>query len=353
MKSLRVNAAYEAELYGLQASSHVSEAIEFLALFLSSRPLYTQKKYSAAYLDHIQEKTGHRPILLNVGDYENWWGSLKNISVEQKLNSKVTCAEFLLANEFGEGISIVTTSSEIEKLKNRPTILKAASGMSGMGNKVLKDGLEAWIQKSLEVGPIVAEPLWNRKFDFSTYVFSQSHQITYQNLVDSSFQYKGSIFTDVSNLSIENLSFYPSVSSSDWERAIFIRSKVSDYYLSLSSEGNFCLDSFIYESDGQLRVRPVCEVNSRRTMGLTAYQLSKKFSKENSWSMFVLGKSLKTEGGFATLQKRLKNSDVLILSPGDSRFEMFLITAANYESGKNKFLELSKLLPECQFSVEI
>jgi hypothetical protein len=115
--------------------------------------------------------------------------------------------------------------------------------------------------------------------------------------------------------------------------------------------GGYSVDSFIYKSSDGIRIRTACEINYRKTMGLVAYLLSTKFTS-GRWSLFILGKGLRRPDAFSYVQNTVKEvPGCLHLSPGDTRFEMFLLSAGSREEGMKNLCLLKELLPDCQFSI--
>jgi hypothetical protein len=100
MLPIRVNASYESELLGNKNHSRImDESLEFVAFFLEDRPVYSLKKYNQDYLEHVESITNKKINLIRSGKYENWWGQLKDINLEKRLNSKET--SFLLGQDLG------------------------------------------------------------------------------------------------------------------------------------------------------------------------------------------------------------------------------------------------------------
>lgn len=343
-KALKVNADYESALIG-KPQPQLSEALEFLAFYLESKPVHTRKKYSEEFLEHVQTICGRIPEIVNNGDFENWWGKLLNVELERKLNSKVHCAEFLVKHHLASNVHILREFSDLQQLDGDSWyVLKTDSGMSGKGNKsyhASSDELHTWIRNSLAVGPMIAEPLYNRRWDFSTYVIASNEMVHYQNVVDHNFQYRGTIISDIYDPSLEKLAFYSEVPATEWVRCRNTISLVTKEYHRLANSFGFCLDSFVHDSG----IRSVCEVNYRRTMGLTAYEIGKRYCKK-AWVMLLMSPSPKSG------MLKLNIPGVTVLSPGDTRFEMFMINASDVNEGREKVKELARLLPEGKFAIE-
>ena len=112
------------------------------------------------------------------------------------------------------------TASEILE-KDKSYIAKSPYEMSGRSFRLI-DPLKTeenflWAEKALQKSPLIIEPFFNRKWDFSHYVFPDGKVICYENKVDEKFQYKGSVFHNEAQ-SVENLSSYASLEKSEWDK---------------------------------------------------------------------------------------------------------------------------------------
>lgn len=347
MRPIRVNADYEMTLFEKkQSPAVVNQSLEFLAFYLEDRPVCSQKKYSDEFLSHVEMISGKKPQIVQTQECENWWGKLENVSLEQTLNSKE------LSASFEPDTQIISSLSELRLSDKQTYIAKNPFGMSGQNLIVFKKGEESNIEDLLtKTKKLVVEPFFERVFDFSLYVFPDGQFICYENLVDKNFQYKGTIFNDLKHPHISKLSFFNLIDSSEWDRYERSIENVIKKLKLMGASGGYSIDSFVYKTDEGIKIRPVCEINYRKTMGLMSWLLSQRYQKK-SWSLFVLGKSLDKKNTFSLIQERVKTlSQCLYLSPGDTRFEMFLIGGESREDGLKKFLELKTLLPDCEFSV--
>jgi hypothetical protein len=332
MNPIRVNADYESVLFLNQpAPPIVNESLEFLAFYLDERPVLTSKKYSYEYLSHVEKLIGRKVHLVSKGDSVNWWGELKNLPLEQLLNSKITSTQFLIEQGWIKDLFVIES---IEKLKimNRDQIwlLKNPYLMSGQKFYTLFP-YEELKEKNISF-PIITEPLLERCFDFSHYFFSEGRSICYENLVDPRFQYKGSKFSE--SYSLESLSFYHQIKPNLWEQFQDRLSKIVAYYRNLGAQ-NFSVDSFVYKLEGEFFIYPMCEVNVRRTMGSCAFEIFNTFKDTFKYGAIILKKSI--DESFESL-KDIESHDngVIILSPGDTRFNVYLVLAQNQTELRNK-----------------
>lgn len=332
MNPIRVNADYESVLFLNQpAPPIVNQSLEFLAFYLDERPVLTPKKYSNEYLTHIEKLTGREVHLVSHGDSVNWWGELKNIPLEQLLNSKITSTQFLIEQGWVKDLLVIESIENLKTLnRDKIWLLKNPYLMSGQKFYTLFPNEE--LKENSISFPVIAEPLLERCFDFSHYFFSDGRSICYENLVDSRFQYKGSKFSE-SN-SVESLSCYQQINPDKWEQFKYRLSKIDTYYRNLGAQ-NFSVDSFVYKINGELFIYPMCEVNVRRTMGSCAFEIFKTLKHEFKCGAVLLKKSIGES--FESL-KEIEHSEkgVIVLSPGDTRFNIFLVLAQNQTELQNK-----------------
>jgi len=347
MKPIKVNADYEIALFEKRASPEIiNHSLEFLALYLEDRPLCSSKEYKENFLQHIERVSGRKPEIVKSKEWVNWWGSLSDLPLEQKLNSKEFTAEL------SQDSQIITSIDELRINEGQTYLAKNPFGMSGQNLIVFKKGEESQIELLLKkTKKLIIEPYLDRLADFSHYVLPDGNMIAYENIVDQNFQYKGTIFNDLANPSPGNLSFYNKISLHEWERFHQELNLIVEEVKKSGVSGGYSVDSFIYKTRDGIKIRTACEINYRKTMGLVAYLLSTKFTS-GKWSLFILGKGLRRPDAFSYVQNTVKEvPGCLHLSPGDTRFEMFLLSAGSREEGMKNLGLLKELLPDCQFSI--
>ena len=359
MKAIKVNADYEAVLFNLKKSLPViNESLEFLAFFISDKKLISHKKYTSEYLDHVKSLVGIRPKITSESVGENWWGPLKNIPLEQKLNSKVMSAELNISEKWCSDTYIISNTDELPVL-NKTYLAKNPYGMSGQNFSLVEAGRLESLELMLKRGQVILEPLLNRVYDFSHFIYPNGIKICYQNIVDQKFQYRGTLFQDYTKPDIKSLSFNSAVEESEWDEFKFALEKITTEYQAPELNCGFSVDSFIYRENEKLKIRYLSEVNYRRTMGQVAFELSMKFGGLRKWSLFVLAKS--SGLSFSAMNEKLApirwseelSSGVVLLSPGDVRYDMFFLSAVNAAEGKELFNDLKKLLPDSEFPIEL
>ncbi len=356
MIPLKVNADYEVELFHHKiASPAINQSIEFLLFFLSSNPLYSQKKYSEDYLRYVAQLTGRIPCIVDHGKFENFWGPLKNIEIEGWWNSKITSTELIVSKGWCADTHIIKNEDDLQSISwNRDFLLKDPYGMSGQKFQVLRQEMTekervSLVLKAITLGPVILEPWFKRKFDFSQYLFPNGKLIAYQNQVDGKFQYKGSIFQKFLSADLKDLSFYSQINEEKWTSFRSQTQEIIDFYSQHPNESGFSIDSFVYEEEGELKIRVMSEINYRRTMGRVAYKLSEKFAEGKSWTALLMAKA---SSGKALWRLASGIEGVMVLSPGDSRFEVIFLSAKNQAEGIRLIDGLNTLLPDSQFTIE-
>ena len=274
---IRVNADYESVLFhGKNGPSVVNEALEFLAFYLQDLPVLTTKSYQSGYLDKVRTLTGKNPQTTRTGKARNWWGALENPEREKWMNSKLTSFELALSHGWTEG-GIYSREEILELRPEKPYLVKDPFNMSGKGIIPIRPGENVTLPSALN-GELIAEPLLARKFDFSHFIFPDGNVICYENLVDDRFQYRGTLFSSLEDFSLRSLSFYHQISSQNWDVFQSRLETITRFYGDPSPYG-YSIDSFVFEENNELRIHPLSEVNARRTMGLTAYELVKKIGR--------------------------------------------------------------------------
>lgn len=360
MKPIRVNVDYESQLFYNTPADSLNHSLEFLAFFLSDRPLFTRQSYAPDYLDYVTSVSGLTPGFSTDSPAENWWGPLLDLPVERFLNSKETSAALIIDQKWCPETKIIRQAVDMPVLPaDRRYILKSLWGMSGQNFFELnpQHDLPPVINKALQSGPALLEPLFERRYDFSHYVYPDGRIICYQNLVNHKFQYKGTLITNLGSMERENLSFFPQIDTEEWRTFTEKFSFILQYYRQFPLSFGFSIDSFVYQDQQKLKIRALSEVNHRKTMGRVTYELAMRYSHSRSWSRLIMGKTLKN---FSLVKARLQpllltdNSEagIIILSPG-TRFEMFFVTAVNATLGEQLLKELERLLPEAQLAVKI
>ncbi len=353
MKSIRVNADYEAVLFHNRPQPKINEALEFFALYLSERPLFSQKNYPIEFLKSVEAITGRKCEIKKNGEADNWWGELRNPELERWLNSKITSTELIIREGWAKETYILNPG-DIDKVlvSKTPMIAKDPFEMSGRGFKLYPEGIDEKSLSDFKNKTLILEPLLNRTHDFSHYIFPDGKSICYQNLVDQRFQYKGTLFRNWKLARVEDLGFYSSVPEDHWKKFHLQLEKIKSHYsekISFSeSEFGFSVDSLVYN---ETEIHPLCEVNFRRTMGSLAYDLSRTYSQDNPWTLLLLLPSQKDCE--KKLELLVKNKRLIVLSPEDSRFTILFLMAESDEGGKNIMGKVRELLSLSELSINV
>jgi hypothetical protein len=307
IECIKVNADYESVLFhGRQGPRALNEALEFFAFYLQDLPVLSSKNYDISYFDSIRNLTGQNPSVVKTGKAVNWWGPLENPEREKWMNSKLTSFELSLREGWVKG-NIFSREQVLELSPTEELLVKDPFSMSGKGLLVIGPGQPIKLPASLS-GKLIVEPLLRRTKDFSHFVFPDGKMICYENLVDEKFQYRGTLFSSLTDFTGETLSFFRDIPVEEWKMFKKSLQVIRDYYGNDSAFG-YSIDSFAYEQNGALKIFPLSEVNSRRTMGLMAYELVK-----------LLGRGKRA----ALTLKRPLFKDAIKLSPPDVRFDIYL-----------------------------
>jgi hypothetical protein len=365
MKSFRMNADYELELFlGKRGSPIINESLEFLLFFLESDPVYSSKKYEKEYFDYVEQMTTRRPQLTTSGDFENYWGTLKNIERERWWNSKITSTKLIIDRGWCSDTFIINNKNDLSLIDpNKTYLIKDPFGMSGQKFSVIGPQLsmsekELIFNTFLNRGMFILEPFLKRVYDFSHYVYPNGKIIFYQNFIDQKFQYRGTYFHHLRKSEPESLIFYSGIENSEWSENKKKWDEIHTFLSQHENQSGYSVDSFVYLEDGKNKIRPMSEINYRRTMGRVAFEIAEKFSMTHHWSANLIVRNLNPK---IPIWKKINDSSlskrsdlkVIGLSPGDTRFDMVFISGDASLELRKIILELKKLLPECEFAVDV
>lgn len=334
--SVIVNTDYESVLFHQKPSLKMARELEFLGLWLNEEVKNVQS-YDDSYLLHIERYTGRRPKLCKKNNRgRNWWGDLSNLEVERFLNSKKTSLEIAIALEENYG-RILENESDLELLDPEADyIFKSFSGVSGKGHKSIS-------QLKANDFPLIAETLHSREIDFSTYCFSNGHKIFYQNFIGKNFGYKGSLFDQERASSLLELDFVKKYSHLDWKKYLADVDYIYDFVRERGQNG-FSIDSYIFEQG----IRSLCEINYRRTMGVTAFEIAKKVSKER-FQLFLI---LRTDQDYFKLCEIIEEIKGVVLSHDKTMFSYLLLSDSTLRALEEKLSFLESIL-STSFSIKI
>lgn len=297
MKYAIVNTDYERTLF--QDIIPKDESIpkegmrwEFIFFFINQAAdigLATDRDYPQDYLDYLQSLGLGVPKIKNSREGFNWFGQLKDLEVERKLNSKVWSYELL--EKLGlkvNNLSTVNNSEEaalaMSKQPEQKWILKSPFRSSGAGQ---------WILKSADelpnfTTPHLLEPFHERVADL-VYHFSPGQEpFTYISKPTKEGGYRGGLIFKRqeelrSYIAGRGLSKQLNELEGVWDKVMNELQKV-DLTQPLT------LDSFIYTDGTENLVYPMCEINYRITMG-TLLGALRQFLPENGVGEMIMLKN--------------------------------------------------------------
>lgn len=159
----------------------------------------------------------------------------------------------------------------LEKAKF-PIVFKENFGASARGIHVIKnrEGGHELLKNPLHF-PIVAEPFVERLLDFSSqWIIDRKdiHKMGYSQLINSKYgSYLGTVIDEKSPLFQKYLPFI------DEHQSIVLPllKKIQE----MGYWGNIGIDAMIYHSPGGPKLKPVVEINARKTLGYVALMLQK------------------------------------------------------------------------------
>jgi hypothetical protein len=316
-KAFRVNISFEEELLSGKRITQLNHHFESLFMFLENKTLASNYEYSPYYLDYVESITKQKPKIKKIsdGDYD-WWGERN--SENKKIASKLFAYELLgKRNLLPADVKLIYDKDTLNLLEiSSSQILKTAYSSSGRG--IFKvDKLNNFDF------PIIVENLRNRLKDFSTYFFTNDRKIIYyENIVDQNFAYKGSVYRNLPECDFTSIS----LNAPEWPNLI------KDVALEIGNR-DFCIDAYTYEDQG-LKFFPMSEINPRRTMGRTGYELALKYFPNFKYASFKFfsKKNLKLDDKLQRIKKLGFESNILIFSMDDARFEVVLFASDTEEA---------------------
>ena len=256
-----------------------------------------------------------------------WWGDSsteEKWSYEKEVNSKFT--SHVIEKELGFSIisRIGYQSSDLpENLKEY--ILKKDHGFSGQG--VVKSAVDIKY-------PILIEEKLNRKVDYGTIINSKGCH-TFRNLVDQHGQYVGTYLDKCKDNYKDN---YKALEDDLYK--IFLKYKEKYDVVNLQ------IDSFSYYKDEKLFLRPLCEVNHRKSMGWITNKLNIKFGSK--FSFFVIIPKHKFSNvltDFSNYDVTCKEGMIQLSLPNES-LQSFFITSETTVNLKKYLMNISQELKE-------
>lgn len=324
MTLYRANFDYESELFWDKSDTWITEILEHLFFYCVGREdsLFTSRTYSDDYFNFIKLATGFVPRLTSEGESKNWWGKLENLSLEKKLNSKVT--SFEIGKKLGlnhSNSALLKNYQELENFleQNKDIFIRHPFERSGRASFRLKniDELEKNKEKFselLEDQPFIGDLYFNRHWDLGTGFIQRDDkfEIEYQikNLNDNRGVFRGAVLIQNPIETVE-------------------LKKIAEAYYDLGARDYLQVDSFAYEAG----INWLCEVNYRKTMGYVLNKLKRLCPPGQSVALLMTPKSwIKKYRTHSELVEALDDIEgVFPLSPVNNNFHCWLVSAESRE----------------------
>ncbi len=253
----RINLNFEEELYNKPKGQDYSSELEYIVFLLNKDPklkISTQNKYSAYYLKRLKSLGFTLPELTEQRHNCNWWGDLEGVHAH-KFNSKVFSTTIKI-DELSYNDSFVINSREelCEKISffDSKVLLKPVDSFSARGFRLIQDKKN--IPKDLKF-PLILEPFRKRVIDFSVQYRNKEFYIS-EIINNSKGAFKGVLIRDFNFNKFE-----PEIK------------RVSQLIAEKCNQ-NLSIDMFLYRDQDKVYLNPLCEINTRHSMG----ELSRVFS---------------------------------------------------------------------------
>ena len=247
----------------------------------------------------------HQTLFNEHSEYKNWVGSLGDIELERKLNSKIT--SFDLRNKLYPQPFDQFTFSTSEEFYNRSQkektyIIKKPYEMSGRGFRVVKPGMKLDLKSNGET--FIAEEFVEILENIS-YIRAgkETYIIRHQNT--KKFAYSGSYYYSNPNDVFQKIQGWKASFKEQLE-------KVVKAYDLIGAGDYFSIDGYIYKYENDLLFNPLGEVNHRKTMGMIGHKIHQRLASHKD--ILILFQP----------QKLIPENKHLLLSPPNRHFGLFL-----------------------------
>ena len=291
MSSYRINIDYESQLFLNQPKPSWNSEYEYLFLIMGNRgdKLYSENTFSGEYLNYLETIFGELPGITSENDPEikNWWGALKDLVLERKLNSKITSSELaiehcLAHSETAIVKNLAQVKERILKSKYKSWILKRGSGSSGVGQylfdteKLQQMKFQNELEKLFLEEEMIFDPCLKRIMDIGvTFDLEKKTHFLIHNFNDQKGAFCGGYKL-------------PAAMSPRYSELVNSLGPIVEAYKEIGATGHLEIDTFSYLEEGELKWYRLCEVNYRKTMGTFINHLS-SFSSEaaiGGWFLF-------------------------------------------------------------------
>ena len=313
------------EDFNVFESNKANQEFEYFINFLNpTSQIYSLKKYDKEFCDFFKSFT--------VNDFKY---------NQEKKNIKFWC------NDFSSDIEILKYQSKVEfyrkmnELELIPEpftfiqsteeveagyLYKHPMSLSGMGHLKAEINLKK-IKTILDSGiTLIKEKELDRAKDFSSLFEESKHLVTYENIVDKYFGYKGTI--------IDNDFCLESPLDIKYKKTLKEISELVTPYL-----GVFSIDSFLYKKDGQIHLFPACEINLRKTMGYFTYKFKERYFSNSKCFVIRLIKNKKKTYRREDIQKNFQGR-VIPISPLGNLFSVICFNCNNRDEFESMEKEL-------------
>lgn len=334
MRPVSVNVDFEETLLGRPARLSLRASVEFLALWVQSRPVLASRPYSEEYLKYVSEKSGHPTAIATQGDAEEWWGDTRQQELMRRLSSKTEFRSWWQTRWPLDARNCFSWTELTETIQAGPWLIKKSDGMSGRGHiKVIAAELPALrerLEKSLSQG-VVVEPLYQRTRDLSAlWLAEEKRFIYYANMIDDRFQWRGTI------LESSTLDSVPS-GTGDWASYL---GELQGFVGERGYHGPFSVDAFFYQTNDGDKFHPGSELNPRKTMGWVSYQLWEKHKAP--FASLALVPLMLDERSWSTVAQF---REAQLLSPVGCPFTWYWLEAGSAEELERRRREFLTKLP--------
>ncbi len=253
---------------------------DYLYFFIEDEPFYTTNSFPDEYIEYLDQEFDIKASFRKMRPFHQFKNYIyfNDQQANSIFHSKEPFFSFLINEGFYEHEACITENN----LEKSGYIYKMLTGFSGRGI------FENYMKETM-----IAEKKLDRVIDFSIF-FKDGELIIYENKVDKTFHYKGSVF-DLETIHNPELFLKKRNVSEYIIKNFLIVLQTSLSFVNSKSNG-FSIDYFIYRSDSGLRIHPGCEVNDRKTMGYLFYKILLKNFPKSKKAKFSLDKEIPEEG---------------------------------------------------------
>jgi len=288
--------------------------------------LKNSRNYDKNYLERLRKNGFIIPhFTAENSGIKKWWGNHHNYNLEKELNSKITSSQMALKHDWGFWHGMVVDSVSMARLhmKKNPSInhwiLKKPHSFSGIGHyQFEREKFNEFILSKIITSPVLMEPLYKRHIDIGTTFVLKNGSIERQFMVQNHNVDQGGFRGGVAAPDVDKFKKYILENYQyDLSELEHITQRIAEEYIKLGAIKNIQIDSFIYESEGQLKLYPLVEVNYRKTMGLVMQALSDKYQRLIEWKVNSK-KEIDNDPNFYS------DKEMLRLSPDGTHFQTYL-----------------------------